>query len=316
MKKIICSLFVLVLSFSLFGKEKTAEIKVGVLNGPTCIPSAYLMNKKNSSYDFEVFADPTALIPKMIKQEIDIGFLPVNAAAKVYKASNKMIICCAVTGNGNLTLITKNKNIKKLTDLKGKKVYVAGQGATPEYMFSYLIKQNGLSINSSNGITLDFSIPNNQLAAYLINDKIKYAVVPEPFSTIAKTKCPDIITAVDLQSEYESLEGEGKIYPLSVMVVRKDFAVKNPLLLEQFLSDYAAAVEWTINHPMQSGKLCQKYDLGLDPVIVSKAIPNANYTFERASMAKKSMEDLLSIFLDFAPEAIGGQLPDEEFYYR
>lgn len=316
MKKLFCSLFILVLSLSVFAKDIPGEIRVGVLNGPTCIPAAWLMNKKNYSYDFETFADPTALIPKMIKQEIDIGFLPVNAAAKVYKASNHMIICCAVTGNGNLTLITKNKNIKKLTDLKGKKVYVAGQGATPEYMLSYLITQNGMSLNSSNGVTLDFSIPTNQIAVNLINDKIKYAVVPEPFSTIAKNKCPDIVTAVDLQQEFESLEGDGKIYPLSVMVVRKDFAVKNPLLLEQFLSDYEAAVEWTINHPMQSGKLCQKFNLGLEAVIVAKAIPNANYTFVKAAESKKSIEELLSIFLDFAPESIGGNLPDEEFYYR
>ena len=58
-------------------------------------------NKKSLSADgstvsltYEKFADPQALLPKMIKKEIALGFMPANVAAKVYNAGNKSIICC------------------------------------------------------------------------------------------------------------------------------------------------------------------------------------------------------------------------------
>ena len=311
MKKI----FIVIIAFIFCSSLFSQNINIGVLNGPTCIPAAYLMNKNNSSYNFEVFSDPSQLIPKMIKQEIDIGFLPVNVAAKVYKSSKKQIVLCAVVGNGNLSLITKDKSIKKISDLKGKTVYMAGHGATPEYMFSYLIEENGLSINEKNGITLDYSIPVQQIPAMLINNKINYAIVPQPFSTIAKTKSKDVIEAIDLQREYESFEGEGKTYPISVMVVGKKFAEKNPEILEAFLNEYNNAVEWTLNYPSQSGKLCSKMNLGLDSNVVAKAIPDSNYVFIPASEAQEYVEKLLTIFLTADPESIGGTLPDEWFYY-
>ena len=104
------------ISLKLFAQaEKTTQVRVGLLNGPTCVPAAYLMENKNTissdgseaELTFEKFADPQALLPKMIKKEIDVGFMPANVAAKVYNSGNKSIICCAVVGLGNLALIRK-----------------------------------------------------------------------------------------------------------------------------------------------------------------------------------------------------------------
>jgi NitT/TauT family transport system substrate-binding protein len=266
---------------------------------------------------YEKFADPQALLPKMIKKEIDIGFMPANVAAKVYNSGNKSIICCAVVGLGNLALITTDENIHRFTDLKLKTVNVAGQGATPEYMFRYLIKENGMTSSGDlPDVILDFSIPTAQIAAQLISGKIQYAVVPEPFATIAKSKSDKVRTALDFQQEYLELTGEKNIYPLSVMVVRADFAKENPQLLMDFLAKYDLAVNWTISNPAASGNLTQKHNLGLAADIVEKAIPLSNYTFIPAASAKKDLEKLLNLFLDNDKSSIGGKLPEEGFYYK
>ncbi len=320
MKKI---LFIISLFFICF--NLTAQVRIGLLNGPTCVPAAYLMeNKKSISADgtdaeltYEKFADPQALLPKMIKKEIDIGFMPANVAAKVYNAGNKSIICCAVVGLGNLSLITTDENIRRFTDLKGKTVYVAGQGATPEYMFRYLLKENKMTWSGEKAdITMDFSIPTAQIAAQLISGKIQYAVVPEPFATIAKIKSDKVITTLDFQKEYLELTGEKEIYPLSVMVVRADFAKENPKLMEALLADYDAAVNWTNNNAAEAGALCEKHSLGLATGVVTKAIPVSNYTFVPAASAKKSIEKLLKLFLEGDKTSIGGKLPDKGFYYK
>lgn len=302
------------LTTMLFAQEK---IRVGVLNGPSCIPAAYMMENDNkvagAELTFEKFADPQALLPKMIKKEIDIGFMPVNVAAKVFNSSNKAIICCAITGNGNLSVITTNKKIKKIDDLKDKTVYVAGAGATPEYMFKYILNKNNIDIEKE--ITLDYTIPTAQIAANLISKKIEIAVVPEPFSTIAQIKSKDVFVVVDLQQEYQDFEGENTIYPLTVMVVRKEYADNNTELLDAFLSEYKKSVEWTIENPVIAGKYTEKNELGLAAGVVTKAIPKSNYTFVIANEGQKSIEKLLNIFISFAPDSIGGKLPEQDFYY-
>ena len=309
------------ISLNLFAQS--AQLRVGLLNGPTCVPAAYLMENTNSISDaeltYEKFADPQALLPTMIKNEIDIGFMPANVAAKVYNAGNKSIICAAVVGLGNLSLITTDENIRRFTDLKGKKVYVAGQGATPEYMFRFLLKENGLTWSGEKAdVTMDFSVPTAQIAAQLISGKIQYAVVPEPFSTIAKSKSDKVRAALDFQKEYLELTGkkQSELYPLSVMVVRAAFAKDNPEILKTFLKEYDKAVNWTIKNPAESGKLSEKHSLGLAAPILEKAIPVSNYTYVPALSAIKSLEDLLNLFLEGDKTSIGGKLPDEGFYYK
>lgn len=319
-KTIFVSLVISLICLNAFA-QKAEQVRLGLLNGPTCVPAAYVMeNDKEVSgaeLTFEKFADPQALLPKMIKKEIDIGFMPVNVAAKVYNAGNKAIICSAVVGLGNLSLITTDPEIRRFSDLKGKTVYVAGQGATPEYMFRYLLKENKMTWSGDNAdITMDFSIPTAQIAAQLISGKIQYAVVPEPFATIAKSKSDKVITALDFQKEYLELTGEKEIYPLSVMVVRADFAKENPELMKAFLAEYDEAVNWTISNAAAAGSLCEKHQLGLAAPVVTKAIPLSNYTYVPADSAKKSIEKLLKLFLENDKDSIGGKLPDKGFYYK
>ena len=308
-------LFLVSLFFILF--DLTAQsIRVGLLNGPTCIPAAYII-ENDKSITFQKFADPQALLPKLIKKEIDVGFMPLNVAAKVYNSGNKVLICSAVTGLGNLSLITTDPNLRRIADLKGKKLYVAGQGATPEYLLRYILEENKLTYGDEKGkdLSLDFSIPTAQLASQLISGKIKYALVPEPFATIAKLKSDKVRVAVDLQKEYLEITGEQEIYPLSVMVVRADYAKENAEIFDSFLTEYEKAVSWTINNPKEAGILSEKNGLGLTAEVVENSIPLSNYTFLNADKSVNQIEAMLLLFLKCDTTSIGGKLPDKDFYY-
>ncbi|MCR4952526.1 MAG: ABC transporter substrate-binding protein [Treponema sp.] len=293
-----------------FGQEK---IRVGVLNGPSCIPCVWIT--ENPEFQFSKHADPQALLPKMIKGEVDVGFLPVNVAAKVYNSSNHKIILCAVTGNGNLRLITSQKNIKRISDLKNVRVNVAGQGATPEYMFKYLLQKNNVQIETKTGVRLDFSVPTAQIPAMLISGKIDNAVLPEPFATIACMKSKNLYTAVDFQNEYLYFSGKTD-YPLTVMVVRSDYAYSHQNELENFLTAYAKASKETVKNPAETGRLCEKYNMGLTQAVVSASIPKSNYVFQTAAESIDKIESLLNIFIECDAASIGGKLPDSDFYYK
>lgn len=220
-----------------------------------------------------------------------------------------------VTGNGNIYLVTTDEKVNKIEDLQGKKIYVAGQGATPDYLFQYLLQENEISINQ-NEIILDYSVPNAQIPALLIADKIKYAVIPEPFVTIAKTKSKKVKIVVDFQKEYKFFSKNQQTYPLTVLVAHKDFIQNNPELIEQFLSEYEKSYNWTIKNPSAAGKICEKLDFGLNANVVEKSIPNSNYTFVKAQDSKEQIQEFLKILINLDTRTIGDKLPEDDFYYH
>lgn len=305
-------------------------INVAALNGPSGISMAYLFENEpqvsGADFQFQVVAGADVLLPKLLKGEIDVGILPPNVAAKVFTKNNGALLVAAVMGQGMLNLITKDGAISSLSDLRGKTVNVAGQGATPEYMFRYLLKENGITIAAdgaapdANSVALDFSVPAAEIAAALLSDKIQYAVVPEPFATVATTKDDSVRRAINLQKEYASLNEvtgkEWENYPMTVLVARKALVETSPEILRGLLESVKNAVDWTVSNPSEAGNLVQNHTLGLQAAIASKVIPNGAYVFIPAKEARPQLEELFSIFLDFAPEAIGGALPGDSFYFE
>jgi len=293
-------------------KPEEKKINVGILNGPSCIPISFMMeensNSTKSKYIFEKFANPQAVLPKMVKNEIDIAFMPLNVAAKAYNLSEK-IKCVAICGNGNLSLVTKDANIKQFTDIKDKEVYVAGQGSTPEYMFLYLLNQNGIKAN------LNFSVPTTNIPSYLIENQIDYAVLPEPFATIATNKDSNLKKSIDLQEEFKKFNKEFENYPLTVIVCTKEFAKKNPTLVKDFLDEYKKSLENTLNHPKIAAEYTQKHELGLNAQIVEKIIPYSSYVYVPVNQAKEQIYNLLNIFQQIDKKSIGPKLPDDNFFY-
>lgn len=306
-------------SFSLFAAPK--QVNVGVLNGPSGIPCAYLIENKDSfgikNLTFESFTSAQTELPKILKGEIDIGFLPPNAAAKVFNAGKGAIVCLGITGNGNLFLISKHSEQISLESLRGKTVQCAGQGATPEYMFKYLLSKQNIPVNPENavdGVTLDFSVPNANIAAALISGKAEFALVPEPFATVAEMKSPDVRRSLDIQKLYA--RQNGGTYPMTLLVANAAFAKANKSTVEKFIEAYKQAYEWTVKNPLHAGELTEKHRLGLKSAVVAKAISSSAFTWKSAEEGRTDIEQLLSIFLENAPESVGGKLPADEFYFE
>ena len=139
--------------------------------------------------------------------------------------------------------------------------------------------------------------------------------MPEPFVSVAQMKSKDVTAAFNLQNEYRKVTGSDKDYPLTLIVVTKEFAENNSDLLKAFLKEYEKSVKWTIKNPSAAGKLSEKHNLGFKQPVAVKAIPNSNYCFVEAAEGAKDIEAFLGLFLNYAPESIGGKLPDDGFYF-
>ena len=328
-KILLIALIFMAFSFSVFArpskeKKHTPEtLRFAVLNGPSGMCFAGMFEQvaeiDGVPVEYEVCASPDVLLPRLLKNEIDIGILPPNVASKVYNSSPDSIVMGAVTGFGMLKVISKDDSVKTLADLKGKTVYVAGAGSTPEYVFRYLLTKNGINTDEKDGkaVVLNFSIPASELPVAVISGKADYAVVPEPFATVAVQKSSGSVKkCINLTNVWAETIESSDDYPMTIIVINAGFAKKYPAVVRRFLEECRKSIEWTLAEPEKAGELVEKHTLGLKKEIASKAIPNCSFAYISAKEAKPAVEELLKVFRDYAPESVGNKLPSDNFYFK
>ena len=199
-----------------------------------------------------------------------------------------------------------------MADLKGKTVYTAGKGSTPEYALNYILRMNGLEPGED--VTIEFRAEHAECLSALMNDADAAAMLPQPFLTTAMTKAADMRTALDLTEEWDKLN-TGSSMITGVVVARREFIEANPAAVEEFLASYRASVEYVNANPADAALLIE--NVGIVPAAVAeKALPHCNICLiEGAEMAQK-LSGYLEVLYAQESQSVGGALPDADFYYN
>ena len=286
-----------------------------VIKGPTGVGMIRLFEEPPALPGFtlrlEALAQADQIAAQFISGEAKLGILPSNTAAKI-AASGKGIQVAAVTGAGMLSLLTTDPGVQSLEDLRGKTVEIASQGATPDYVLRKILLSKGLDPDGD--VQLSYTLGYAEIAQSLIAGRVSLALLPEPFTTMARSGNPDLRIVGDIQAEWSAAAGVTGNYPMTLLVVDADFAAAHPQALRRFLDAAKASLEWVLANPAEAGTLVEKHGLGLKAPAVSAAIPRSNYVYIPAAEARPSLEALYQAFLEFSPASIGGKLPDAAFY--
>ena len=307
--------------FSIFGSvlagyapAQVSRLVIYGIKGPSALAMIRLFENPPKIAGFDVRAEALSqadqVAARLISGEAKIGMLPPNLAAKIASSGRKIQIG-AVTGTGMISLLSSNPGIKSIGDLRGGTVNVAGQAATPDYVFRRILLSKGL--NPDRDLKLDYSLAPAEIAQALIAGRISTALIPEPFSTMVLGAGKNIKPVTDIQAEWTKAGGAGN-YPMTVLVLDSAFAAANPQAAAAVLSELKASVEWVLAHPAEAGALGEKHDLGVRAATINAAIPRSGYVFIPAREARPSLESLFKTFLEFAPASIGGALPGDDFY--
>jgi NitT/TauT family transport system substrate-binding protein len=296
----------------------SAQTKVTVygLKGPSGVAMIRLFESPPRvtgwNIQIEALAQADLMAAKFMSGEAKIGVLPPNVAAKIASSGTKLQIA-AITGTGMLSLLSADPGVRRIEDLKGKTVEVAGQGATPDYVLRKILRAKG--IDPEKDVTLGYALAYPEIAQALIAGRVNFALLPEPFATMARNGNAKLSGVGDVQQEWMNLGGTAN-FPMTALVVDADFAAANAALVKAVLDNVKASVEFVLANPDAAGRLVEKYELGLKAQVVSAAIPKSNYVFIPAQEARPAIEALFRAFLEFAPASIGGRLPADGFYYR
>ena len=297
------------------------DITVAALKGPTAIGMVKLMEdskekKTANNYDFKIAASADEFSSLLIKGDVQIAALPCNAAATLYNKSNGKIKVLGINTLGVLYIVEKGNTVQNVADLKGKTIYASGKGATPEYALNYMLTANG--IDPEKDVTIEYKSEHSECVAALAANEDAVAMLPQPFVTVAMTQNENIRVALDLTEEWENASGEGDTKATlitGVVIARNEFIEAHPDAVDTFLQQYEASVNYVNDNVADAAVLVGNYDIVATPV-AEKAIPECNITFIAGNDMKAKLSSYLGILFEQNPAAVGGALPNDDFYYN
>lgn len=297
-------------------KYEPVDMRIAGMTGPTSMGMAKLMesaeagNAKNN-YIFTIAGSADEITPKLIKGELDVAAVPANLASVLYNNTDKKVRLLAVNTLGVLYIVEKGNEIDKFTDLKGKTIYATGKGSVPEYNLRYLLSQNG--IDPDKDITIEWKSEPNEVVALLKNSEKGVAMLPQPYVTIAGSQVEGLRTAVDLTEEWDKLGNDSSLIT-GVVIARSDFVDKYPGQIAAFLDEYRLSVEYVNANVDEAAQLIEKFGI-FKAAVAKQALPYCNIVFIEGEEMKTAVSGYLSVLFEQNPKAVGGNLPDEGFYF-
>ena len=294
------------------------EVRVGAMSGPTAMSMVKIMDDAENgnttvNYKFsELMTDASAFVAPLTKGELDIACIPSNLASVIYNKTEGGIEVLATCNLGVLNVVERGESINSISDLSGKTVYMTGQGAVPEYTVRYLVSQSGLDFDKDLSVT--WCADTTEALSYINADENAVAVLPQPFVTAACAQVEGLRVALDLNSEWDSLDNGCNIIT-GVVVARKEFADEHPQIIRDFLKDYEASIEFAKTDAEAAAALIEKYGIVAKAAIAQKALPGCNLSFKSGNEMKETLSGYLGVLFEQNPASVGGSLPADDFYY-
>ncbi len=263
-------------------------------------------------YTFTVAGAADEITAALIKGELQIAAIPCNLAAALYNKSEGKIVVAAINNLGVLYIVENGNTVQSVDDLKGRTIYTAGQGTTPEYTLRYLLTSAG--IDPDTDVNLVYLSEATEVAARLAaSSDGAIAMLPQPYVTTVMKKNADVRIALDITKEWE-LCNEDSTVVTGVIVVNKAFLEKNPENVKAFLAEFEASAAFAASNVDETAEILEHFDIF--PAAIGKtAIPYCNIKCMTGDAMKSAMEKYLQVLFEQNPAAVGGKMPSDDFYY-
>lgn len=315
LKKLFSVLLVACMALSVcavsFAEGTEALPRVMAMKGPTAMGLSKLMTDEAASYDFSIASAIDEITPKLVKGEIDIAAVPANLGSVLYNNTQGKVQVLAINTLGVIYVIESGDSIQSVADLAGKTLYSTGQGTTPEFALNYILEKNGL--DPASDVTIEYRAEATEVAAAAIADQTAIAVLPQPYVTTVLNQNENMRVALSLTEEWDKV-GEGSAMITGVVVARRAFVEENPEAVAAFLEEYAASTAFVNENPAEAAVWIGELGIATAEV-AEQAIPACNIVCITGEEMQEKVSGYLEALYAQNPEAVGGNLPDADFYY-
>lgn len=235
--------------------QQPVKIRVGWNQTPGHLASVLFINKDNlkhlgKSYTVETvrFRGSSPQMQALAAGEIELAALgSTNVYLLVKKANTDARIVADVIqerdGWGtNRFMVAKDGPIKKIEDVKGKRVGTNTIGSSGDTSMRVVLRRHGVTDKDFNSIELQFG----NMPAMLAEGKIDMGLIlPQYYKMMDQSKFITLYTTRDAAGEQQNVS----------MMMRKDFIDKNRAALEDFFEDYVRAQRWFLNPANRDGAM-------------------------------------------------------------
>lgn len=300
--------------------EALGSVRLASLKGPTTMGLVKLLDdaatsKLSYTVDSTIYGTADEIQALLISGDVDMAAIPANLASVLYTKTEGKIQVAAINTLGVLSLVELGNSINSIADLSGKTVYSTGKGTTPEYMLNAVLSANKLSTGTD--VIVEYRSEATEIAALLAGETAvegTIALLPQPYATTVLLSNPKARIALDLTKEWDKAGIDGS--PVTgVLVVNRDFAEKNSALVEAFLSDYSSSITWVNANNADAAELIAAAGIVPKAAVAEKALPFCNLSFIGGEDMKNTLSAYLKVLFDQNPKAVGGMMPDDNFYY-
>ena len=317
MKKLFCLALSLMLLLSATAFAEKPVVRLAAMTGPTAMGLVKLLDdEKNglsaNDYEFLLAGAADEISPSLIQGKLDIASIPVNLAAILNNKTNGGLTLLAVNTLGVIYIVEKGgESIQSLADLKGKTLYATGKGSTPEYNLTYLLKQAGLTLGED--VIVEWKSEPAEVVALMAQQETAFAMLPQPYVTVAQTKVENLRIALNLTEEWDALGLDSRMIT-SGIVVRTTFLQENPEAVENFLKEFAASAQYANEFVPETAALIEQIGI-VKAAVAEKALPYCNIVCLTGEEMKAALSSYLQVLYELNPASVGGALPADDFYY-
>lgn len=293
------------------------DINIAALKGPTAIGMVKIMEDATSEstanrYSFTVAGTPDEITAGLVKGDIDIAAVPCNLASVLYNKTEGEIKLAGINTLGVLYIVETGDTIKTVEDLKGKTIYSTGLGTTPQFTLNYLLTAH--NIDPEKDVTIEYKTEATEVAAILEESADAVAMLPQPYVTTVMMKNDKIRMALNVAEEWDAISTDGSTVVTGVVIVRSEFLDKNKEAFDAFMEEYIASAAFVNEKVDEAAVLVEKFDI-FQAEPIKRAIPYCNITLIQGEEMKEKVSGYLTTLFNQEPKAVGGKLPDDNFYY-
>lgn len=234
----------------------------------------------NTKLETQTFNAGPAAIEALFSGAIDATYIGPNPTINGWaKSQGTALRVIAGSTSGGAGLVVRD-GIATPADLKGKKLATPQLGNTQDVALRAWLKSNGLTADTQGGgdVSIQPTANADAVTAFAAGD-IDGAWVPEPyFSTLVlKNNGKVLVNEKDLWP--------GARFVTTHLIVRAEFLEQHPDTVKKLLEGHVAAVDYTLNNPVEAQKAAAAQLESLtgkepDDAVITAAWQNLTFTVD------------------------------------
>ena len=291
------------------------EVRVGLLNCPASlglVPFAGKARAGETAHDYEfVYQRYYGEVETAMQEgELDIAVLQPTRAATLYNVMGGGVTVLDVAGLAEWTLVTRNKSVKRLGNLRGRTLYATAASGALGFTLRYLLELAGIRRE----VNVVYLSSNTQVVASLSEDPAAVGVTSGSSTSEAMLSDPRILRVAELSDIWDELTYDGSACIGYVAIARKEFVEAHPEVVADFVAEHKNSIEAFLIDPITYAP--DAIDLGLsssEEVCAADARGNQIGFFSGAEMRVR-LEGQLQTYANRHIPFIGGALPGDDFY--